>query len=235
MADIFDLFKQIAKPAEETSLTPVTHLVVGLGNPGEKYSRTRHNAGYMAMDFIAEKYNLPRFRSKFRSVCVEAALGTHRALFMKPETYMNASGEAVSAAASFYKIPPENIIVLCDDINLDPGALRIRASGSDGGQRGLRSIIEHLGTDAFPRLRIGVGAKPSPDYDLANWVLGEIPKACQEDLFDAISRAADALPIILDGRINDAISKYNGKCKKSNSANAEKEVKPDNSLENKAN
>ena len=221
MADIFELFKLIAKPEDNAPHTPVTHLVVGLGNPGKKYARTRHNAGYMGMDFIAEKYSLPEFRSRFRSSCAEATVAGHRVLFMKPETYMNASGEAVREAASFYKIPAENIIVISDDINLEPGALRIRQSGSDGGQKGLRSIIEQMGTDKFPRLRVGVGAKPSPDYDLCDWVLGEIPKADQEAVFDAFSRVADAIPLILDGRINDAIGKYNGKCRKSDSANAE--------------
>ena len=221
MADIFELFKMIAKQSDDPLRTPVTHLVVGLGNPGKKYARTRHNAGYMAMDFIAEKYSLPEFRSKFHSSCAESTLAGHRVLFMKPETFMNASGEAVREAAAFYKIPPENIRVISDDINLEPGALRIRQSGSDGGQKGLRSIIEHMGTDKFPRLRVGVGAKPSPDYDLADWVLGEIPKAHQEALFDAFSRVADALPLVLDGRITDAINKYNGKCGKTNSANVE--------------
>lgn len=159
MADIFELFKQISSSGNNVPRSPVTHIVVGLGNPGEKYARTRHNAGFIAMDYLCEKYSLPKFRLKFKSVCAEETVSDHRVLFMKPETYMNNSGEAVKEAASFYKISPENIIVISDDINLEPGALRIRESGSDGGQKGLRSIIEHMGTDRIPRIRIGVGLK----------------------------------------------------------------------------
>ena len=211
MADIFELFKKISSGGKAPS--KLTHIVAGLGNPGEKYSCTRHNAGFLAMDVIAREYSLPSFRSRFKSMCVEGSVGTHRVLFMKPETFMNNSGEAVREAADFYKIAPENIVVISDDINLAPGAIRIREGGSAGGQTGLLSIIEHMGSDAIPRIRIGVGAKPSPEYDLADWVLGEIPKSDREAMLDAFGRAAKALPMILDGKCADAMARYNGKAR----------------------
>lgn len=210
MADIFELFKKIASGRNEAHGKP-TAIVAGLGNPGEKYARTRHNAGFLAMDYIAEKYDLGKFRVRFKATVAEGTVGTRRVLFMKPQTFMNHSGEAVREAADFYKIAPENIIVISDDINLAPGVIRIRESGSDGGQRGLRSIIEHMGTETIGRIRIGVGAKPRPDYDLADWVLGEIPKADQEAMFDAFARAADALPLVLEGKYDEAAARYNGK------------------------
>lgn len=224
MADIFELFKKISSGGEGAR-TPVTHLVVGLGNPGAKYSRTRHNAGFLALDYLAQRLSLGTFRVKFKSTCAEGNVGGHRVLFMKPETFMNASGEAVAEASSFYKIPPENIIVISDDINLAPGTIRIRESGSAGGQKGLASIIEHLGSDKFPRIRIGVGQKPSPDYELADWVLGEIPKADHEAIFETFSRVEGALPLILDGCVTDAMARFNGKGKTENSANAKNDKK----------
>ncbi len=208
MADIFDLFKKIER-GNTVSGEPITHLVVGLGNPGDKYLRTRHNAGFLTLDYIAEKTGTRIDRSKFKSLTGEARIGGKRVLLMKPQTYMNASGEAVREAADFYKIAPENIIVMCDDINLAPGKLRIRKKGSDGGQKGLRSIIEQLGTDTFPRVRMGVGAKPHPDYDLADWVLGEIPKADQPVFFEAMGNAYEGIEMILQGEIDKAMSKLN--------------------------
>jgi len=222
MADIFELFKMIEKKDSTPTSSNITHIVVGLGNPGEKYSRTRHNAGFLCMDYLSQKYALPKFKLRFKSTCAEGTVNGHRVLFMKPETFMNNSGEAVKEAAAFYKIPTQNIIVMSDDINLAPGVLRIRQNGSDGGQKGLRSIIEHMGSDNIPRLRVGVGAKPSPEYDLCDWVLGEIPKANQEEMFDAFERISEAIPLILDGKINDAINKYNGKPKEK-TENGEKE------------
>lgn len=212
MADIFELFKKIASGRKEPAGAP-THIVVGLGNPGDKYARTRHNAGFLAIDFIAQKYDLPKFCSRFKAVVAEGTVDGKRVLFMKPQTYMNNSGEAVREAADFYKIAPEHIVVISDDVNLAPGVVRIRESGSDGGQKGLASIIVHMGTDAIPRMRVGVGAKPRPDYELADWVLGEIPAADREAMFDAFSRVADALPLVLDGKFAEAASRYNGKPK----------------------
>jgi PTH1 family peptidyl-tRNA hydrolase len=129
---------------------------------------------------------------------------------MKPQTYMNASGEAVREAADFYRIPADHILVISDDVAQDPGRMRIRRSGSDGGQKGLRSITEHLGTDAFPRIRIGVGAKPHPDYPMADWVLGRIPEEDQKKLFSIFGCVSEAVPMLLDGRIDDAMGQFNG-------------------------
>ena len=162
---IFDIFKQIEqeKPSAGGS---ITHLVVGLGNPGDKYYNTRHNAGFLAMDYISQKVGARVDRSKFKALVGEAAISGKRVLLMKPQTFMNLSGEAVREAAAFYKIPMENIIVISDDVNLDVGKMRVRKNGSDGGQKGLRSIITLMGDDNCPRIRIGVGKKPHPDYDL---------------------------------------------------------------------
>ena len=208
MADIFDLFKKIEKP-RETSSSPVTHLVVGLGNPGDKYLYTRHNAGFLTLDYAAEKLGVRIDRSRFKALCGEAVIGGKRVLLMKPQTFMNNSGEAVVEAMNFYKLPIENVTVICDDINLDPGKLRIRKKGSDGGQRGLRSIITLTGSDEFSRIRMGVGAKPHPDYDLADWVLGDIPKDQRETFFEAMGRAYESLPLILNGETDKAMSKFN--------------------------
>ena len=156
MSNIFDLFKQIEKK-DAPAMGNLTHLVVGLGNPGDKYTFTRHNTGFLALDFIAEKCGVKVDRVRFKSLCADTRIGEHRVLLMKPQTFMNLSGEAVGDAADFYKIPPENIIVLFDDINFDVGAMRIRRSGSDGGHNGIKSIIYQLNSDAFPRVKIGVG------------------------------------------------------------------------------
>ena len=210
MTDIFDLFKKIAPSSSSTQGAP-EFLVVGLGNPGKEYAFTRHNAGFLAMDYLTEKRTLGDLRtSRFKSLVLQAELDGHKVLLMKPQTYMNASGEAVREAADFYKIPPEKILVLSDDVAQEPGRMRIRRSGSDGGQKGLRSIIEHLGTDAFPRIRIGVGAKPRPDYPMADWVLGRIPEENQKQIFSVLGCVSEAIPMILDGRFDDAMSKYNG-------------------------
>ncbi len=208
MADIFDLFRKIEK-GKTASNAPVTHIIAGLGNPGNEYLRTRHNAGFMTIDYLSEKLNFKVDRAKFKALTGEVTIGGKRVLVMKPQTYMNLSGEAVSEAANFYKIPPENITVICDDINLAPGKLRIRKKGSDGGQKGLRSIIGQLGSDAFPRIRMGVGAKPHPDYDLAAWVLGEITGPDRETFFDAMGRAVSALEVIISGDIDKAMNLYN--------------------------
>ena len=149
MANIFDLFKKIEKPSESNA--PITHIICGLGNPGDKYVCTRHNAGFVAMDHLCREIGATCNRVKFKALCGEATVNGVRVLLMKPQTYMNASGEAVAEASSFYKIPAENIIVISDDIAQDIGRVRIRKSGSAGGQKGLKSIIEHLNTDKFPR------------------------------------------------------------------------------------
>ena len=210
MADIFELFKKISF-SSDTSRGAPDFLVVGLGNPGPEYRFTRHNAGFLAMDYLTEKRGLGDLRqSKFKSLVLTASLDGHRALLMKPQTYMNASGEAVREAADSYKIAPERIIVISDDAAQEPGRMRIRRSGSDGGQKGLRSVIEHLGTDAFPRIRIGVGIKPDPEYPMADWVLGKIPEEDRNKIFSVLGCVSEAVPMLLDGRFDDAMSRFNG-------------------------
>ncbi len=210
MADIFELFKKIS--SENTkSRKPITHIVAGLGNPGDKYYLTRHNAGFLSIDYIAQKYSAKVDRLKFKSICGEAVIGEHTVLLMKPQTFMNNSGEALIEAASFYKIPPENIVVICDDINLDVARLRVRRNGSDGGQKGMRSIITFLGSDAFPRIKIGVGKKPHPDYDLTDWVVSEFGNEDKEKLFECFGRVSEGLEKIIAGDIDGAMQICNSK------------------------
>ena len=211
MSNIFDIFKKIEKEKSDKALSLVTHLVVGLGNPGDKYFYTRHNAGFLAMDYISQKCGATVNRSKFKSLVGEATIAGKRVLLMKPQTLMNASGDAVIEAANFYKIPIENIIVLSDDVNLDVGRIRVRKSGSDGGQKGLRSIITRMGSDNFPRIRFGVGKKPHPDYDMADWVLGTLSDADKKTLFDCFVVAYDGLEKLLCGDIDGAMQVCNGK------------------------
>ncbi len=210
MTDIFALFKQISKE-KETPTTPISHLIVGLGNPGKKYFNTRHNAGYLMMDYLSQRAGVTIDKLKFKSLCGEAVISGQRVLLMKPQTFMNASGEAVQEAAAFYKITIENIIVFSDDVSLPVGRLRVRRKGSDGGQRGLRSIITLMNDDNFPRIRFGVGEKPHPDYDLADWVISEFSKQEQTDLFSAFERAYDGLCKVLRGDVDDAMQLCNGK------------------------
>lgn len=184
-------------------------LVVGLGNPDKKYAFTRHNSGFLCVDMLAEKYGLTVNKLKFKSLLGDAEIGGHRCLVMKPQTYMNLSGEAVRDAAQFYKIPPERIVVLFDDISLDVGKIRIRRKGTDGGHNGIKNIIYHLHSDAFPRIKIGVGKKPHPDYDLADWVLSEFKKDEEAPLKTALEHACAALELMLDGKIDEAMNQYN--------------------------
>ena len=196
MADIAELFRRIAKKEEESAGGAVSYLLVGLGNPGAQYSATRHNAGFMALDHAAQRYGVRTDRARFRSLSGEGRIAGERVLFLKPQTFMNLSGEAVGEAAKFYKIPPERVIVLSDDISLDVGRLRLRRKGSAGGHNGLKSIAEHLGSEDFPRIKIGVGQKPHPDYDLAAWVLATLDagqlKTMQES-FDGLEAGLEKL------------------------------------------
>lgn len=185
------------------------YLIAGLGNPGAKYETTRHNAGFLCVTMLEDKYNFKAKKLKFHALIGDTYIGTHRCIVMKPQTMMNNSGEAIKECAAFYKIPPENIVVIFDDISLEPGRIRIRRKGSAGGHNGIKSIIAHLGSENFPRIKLGVGAKPSQDSDLADWVLGNFPKADVPKMRDAIGKACDALPLILDGNIDGAMSKYN--------------------------
>lgn len=184
-------------------------MIVGLGNPDKKYAFTRHNAGFLCVDMLAEKHGFTVKKLKFRSLLGDAVLGGHRCLILKPQTYMNLSGEAVREAAAFYKIPPERILVLFDDISLDVGKLRIRRKGTDGGHNGIKNIIYHLASDQFPRIKIGVGKKPHPDYDLADWVLSEFKKDEEAPLKSALENACTAVELLLDGKIDQAMNLYN--------------------------
>lgn len=205
MANIFDLFKKIEK---KENVSPLTHIVVGLGNPGTEYAKTRHNAGFMAIDYVAASCGVKIDRLKFAALVAEATLGGERVLLMKPETFMNSSGEAVAAAASFYKISPENIIILHDEISFEPGKNRIRRKGSAGGHNGLKSIIAHLGSENFPRIKIGVGQKPSPDYDLVKWVLGKFPADDIAKIEEQFPSILSALELMIGGKIDEAMNKY---------------------------
>lgn len=203
---IFDLFKQIE--GDKHRMGKPEWLVVGLGNPGLEYAETRHNAGFLAMSELAKQQNISMTMMKFRSDCGDGMLGETRCFFMKPATYMNNSGEAVAAAADFYKIPPERVLVLYDDISLPPGKIRIRRKGSAGGHNGMKSIIALLGSETFPRIKIGVGEKPHKDYNLADWVLGKFPEAEMEQMQQAFEQAAEAAKLIVAGKIEEAMSKY---------------------------
>jgi PTH1 family peptidyl-tRNA hydrolase len=209
VTDIMELFKKIqSAPAAPAR---VTHLVVGLGNPGKEYVNTRHNIGFTVLDALAGASGATVDRLRFRALTGEGTVGGVRALLMKPQTYMNASGLAVREAADFYKIPPENILVISDDVSFDVGKMRIRRSGSHGGHNGLRSIVDQLGSDAFMRLRIGVGKKPSPETDLADWVLGGFSASDRELLAARCGDYTDAISLILSGRIEDAMTRYSNK------------------------
>ena len=204
MADIFDLFKQIARK-EEAPKEPITWLIVGLGNPGDKYRLTRHNAGFLTIDYLAERCGVRIDRAKFHALCAEATVGSHRVLLMKPQTFMNHSGLAVQEAAAFYKIPTDHILVISDDISQAPGKMRLRRKGSAGGQKGLNDIIECMGSDAIPRLRMGVGAKPHPDFDLADWVLSTFPKSELDLLTGTFESARVGIGKVLDGDFDGAM------------------------------
>lgn len=207
MANIFDLFKSIEK--KEPAGAP-TFMIVGLGNPGAEYAITRHNAGFIALDHIAQKIGVSIDRAKFRALYGMAEIGGQKVILLKPQTYMNLSGEAVRQCADFYKISPENIIVISDDVNLAVGRMRLRKSGTDGGQNGLKNIIYQLQSDAFPRIRIGVGQKPSPEYDLANWVLGKFPEADQKVLLEEFDVIHRTLELIVKGSFDAAVALCNG-------------------------
>ena len=188
----------------------VDWLLVCLGNPGDQYENTRHNVGFMVADELGNRANLPIQKLKHRALTNTVRLGSQKVLVMKPVTYMNLSGEAVRQAADFYKIAPDHILVVSDDTALAVGRLRIRKGGSAGGHNGLKNIIQHLGTDQFPRLRMGVGEKPHPDYDLADWVLGKFQGEDKKAIDAAVKRAADAVECIVSHGLDRGMNQFNG-------------------------
>ena len=203
-----DLFKKISSGGAQSAGKP-EYIVAGLGNPGKEYEQTRHNAGFFAIDFVAEKLGARINRAKYNALCAEVKIGDKNVLLMKPQTYMNLSGTSICEAAAFYKIPTDRILVLCDDITQNPGKLRIRKSGSAGGHNGLKNIIEYGGSDQFPRIRIGVGAKPTPEYDLAAWVTGKMPAEDKKAIEDRFGDIEKAIPLILAGEFEKAMCLYN--------------------------
>lgn len=188
---------------------PVEWLIVCLGNPGDKYEGTRHNVGFMVADELGDRGNFPIQRLKYRALTQTATIGGCQALVMKPVTFMNLSGESVGEAARFYKIPADHVLVVSDDVSLPVGKLRIRTGGSAGGHNGLKNIIQHLGTDQFPRVKVGVGQKPHPDYDMADWVLGKFQGEDKKAIDAAVARAADAVECYLKEGATKAMNRFN--------------------------
>ena len=185
------------------------YMIVGLGNPGRQYETTRHNAGFICIDLLAEKHGININKLKVKALMGDGRINGRRCLLLKPQTYMNLSGEAVREAADFYKIPPEKIIIICDDISLDPGKIRIRRKGSAGGQNGLKNIILHLNSDNFPRIKVGVGAKPNPEYDLADWVLSHFTKDEVKLIKEAAEKTVGSVEYMVEDNIDKAMSNYN--------------------------
>ncbi len=206
MSDIFALFRSIEKKAPTGA---PAYLIVGLGNPGAEHAHTRHNAGFLALDYICERLSVKADRAKFRALFAHAEIGGEHVLLLYPQTFMNLSGEAVRECAAFYKIPPENVIVISDDVNLPVGRMRLRKSGSDGGQNGLKSIIYQLNSDKFPRIRIGVGQKPRPDYDMADWVLGKLCDSDKKAIFALYDTVFEGIKKIIAGDVDGAIQLIN--------------------------
>ncbi len=188
----------------------ISWIIVGLGNPGSQYDRTRHNVGFRAMDALAQELGVKINRSRFRALTATASIGGEKVLLMKPQTFMNASGLAVEPAAAFYKVPTDRILVIFDDISLPIGKIRIRADGSAGGHNGLKSLISALGKQDFPRIKVGVGAKPHPDYDLADWVLSKFSAKEEKDLAPAVENAVEAVGFYLKNGAEKTAAKFNG-------------------------
>ena len=187
-----------------------TWLIVGLGNPGREYEHTRHNAGFRALDILADKLGCKVDKLKYQGLYGQVNYRGVKLLLLKPQTFMNLSGRSVLQLSAFFRIPPKNIIVMFDDISLEPGRLRVRADGSAGGHNGIKSIIQELGSQDFPRVKIGVGAKPHPDFDLADWVLSHFSAQEEKALQPALERAADAALAIIDHGIPEAANRFNG-------------------------
>lgn len=209
MSDIFDIFKKLNENKAVAAPSPVQWIVAGLGNPDREYLQTRHNVGFTTIDYFETQYHFRCDRQKFRALTGEATVAGQRVLFMKPLTYMNDSGVAIREAADFYKIPPERILVIFDDISLDPGKMRIRRKGSAGGHNGIKSIIYHLRSEDFPRIKLGIGDRPCKEYDLKDWVLGKFNEEDGKAVTAAVKNAAEAMELILGGDFEKAMNSYN--------------------------
>lgn len=207
--DIFEKLKKISAELGGSEGAKPEYLIVGLGNPGIQYEGTRHNAGFIMVEALEKKYNFKVDKHKFKAKVGNAVIGGKNCLVMKPETFMNLSGDAVEEAASFYKIPPENIIVIFDDISLDVGHMRIRRKGSAGGHNGIKSIIAQLDSEEFPRIKIGVGKKPHPDYDLAKWVLSKFSDEDMKLLDEIKDKVCGAAELMVQGKTSEAMNKFN--------------------------
>lgn len=206
---IFDKFKAISRQEEALPAGPVEYLIVGLGNPGEQYAFTRHNTGFMVVDAMAERLGKDIKKLKFKSLCSDVSISGKHCLLMKPTTFMNNSGQAVTEAMNFYKLDIEHVIVIYDDISLEPGCLRIRRKGSDGGHNGIKSIIYLTGENTFPRIKMGVGKKPHPKFDLADWVLSRFNNDDMEKIHETCKNACDCIELMVAGKTDEAMNKYN--------------------------
>lgn len=204
-----DIFQKLKSVSKSSPTGPVEYLIIGLGNPGLQYEKTRHNAGFLTIDTISEKTGTKTDRLKFKSLCGDTVISGKRCLMMKPTTYMNNSGEAVVEAMNFYKIPIERVLIIYDDISLEPSQLRIRRKGTDGGHNGIKSIIQLTGKDTFPRIKVGVGKKPHPKYDLADWVLSAFKSDEEKPMKEAFEKATQAVELIVSGSIDEAMNKFN--------------------------
>lgn len=213
MDNIFDLFKKLEKTNSTDSTVntqgSIEYIVVGLGNPEAKYNLTRHNAGFAAVDKIAAHFNTSIKKIRFKGLTGEITINSHKILLLKPSTFMNLSGQSVTEAMNFYKVPIDKVIVIYDDISLDPSFIRIRRKGSHGGHNGIKNIIYLSGKDTFPRIKLGVGKKPSENYDLANWVLSNFKKEELALMEKAYINCVDIISLIVDGKIDEAMNKYN--------------------------
>lgn len=194
---------------KEFSNSSIEYIIVGLGNPGKQYENTRHNAGFISLDYIADELGVKINKIKFKSTVGEAKISGKRCLLMKPSTYMNLSGQAVTEAMRFYKLPPQNVIIISDDISLDVGVIRIRRKGSDGGQKGLQNIIYLSGSDEFPRVKVGIGKKPHPDYELKDWVLSRFTDKDKKLIAERLPDIKGAVELMVDGNIDEAMNRYN--------------------------
>lgn len=204
---IFDVFDKISQ--SQTTTGQPEYIIAGLGNPGMQYDNTRHNAGFNVIDMLAKQYNTEINRLRFKGKTAEVTIEGIKCLLLKPTTYMNNSGESIVQAMEFYKLDVDKLIVVCDDISLDCGKIRIRRKGSHGGHNGLRSIIDLTGRDDFQRIKIGVGKKPHPDYDLAKWVLGKFNSEDTEKMKISTENACESIKLMIQGKTDEAMNKYN--------------------------